>query len=201
MEEFQVNLIMSTLSPRDIDITMNNAQTSMVELRNETTIKSTTAKRKTKIDEPHRNSKKNKNTEIIDLATDSDLFNFESCSSQSSVGSRIRQREQNIDTPDSLNIPQISSSSSSSVFQLKKNVAKPLQPSPQDSEEIQVIFQEDSDDVEMDYEDSIPASPEPVLTERQQRRKNIFRRCFEPTMYPEMLPGASNILAYNSDEE
>lgn len=196
MEEFQVNLIMSTLSPRDIDITMNNAQTSIVELRNETTIRTTTAKRKTKVDDTHRNTKKNKNLEID---TDSDLFNFESCSSQSSV-SRIRQREQNIETPDSLNIPEISSSSSSSVFQVRKTV-KPLQPAPSDSEEIQVIFQEDSEDVEMDYEDSIPASPEPVLTERQQRRRNIFQRCFEPTMYPEMLPGASRILAYNSDEE
>lgn len=185
---------MSTLSPRDIDITMNNAQTSMVELRNETTIKSTTAKRKTKVVDTNRNTKKNKNTEVVD----SDLFNFESSSSQSSVG-RIRNREQNTDTPDSLNIPQVSSSSSSSVFQLRKNVVKPLQPAPPDSEEIQVIFQEDSEDVEM--EDSIPASPEPILTERQQRRRNIFRRCFEPTMYPEMLPGASHILAYNSDEE
>lgn len=188
MEEFQVNLIMSTLSPRDIDITMNNAQTSMVELRNETANKS--AKRKTKVDDTNRNTKKNKNAEIMD--TDSDLFNFESCSSQSSVG-RVREIEQPIDTPDSLNLPRISSSSSSSVFQLRKNVEKPAPP---DSEEIQVIFQEDSEDVEM--EDSIPASPEPLLTERQLRRRNIFRRCFEPTMYPEI---SSNILAYNSDEE
>lgn len=197
---------MSTLSPRDVDVTMNNAQTSMVEFRgNETTIK-TTAKRKTKVDDCQRNTKKNKNSEIIDLDSD-DLFNFDNCSTQSSLG-RVRQHEPHIETPVSLNNPpnqSFSNSSSSSIFQLRKNVEKPpttVQPVPLDSEEIQVIFQEDSEDVEgMDFEESIPASPEPVLTEKQQRRKNLFRRCFEPTMYPQMLPGASQILQYNSDEE
>lgn len=196
MEEFQVNLIMSTLSPKDVDITLNNLQTSLVEPRNETTVQ-TTAKRKTKEDDSHRIAKKNKNkdTDVIDLDSDVDLFNFETCSSQNSL-SRVRH-EQHSTTPVSLNINQISSSSSSSIFQLRRNVEKPIE-APVESEEIQVIFQ-DSEDVQM--EESIPASPEPVVTERQQRRRNIFQRCFEPTMYAQMLPGASQILAYNSDEE
>lgn len=197
MEEFQVNLIMSTLSPKDVDITLNNLQTSLVEVSNETTVQTTTAKRKTKEDDSHRIAKKNKNkeTEIIELDTDADLFNFETCSTQSSL-SRVRQ-EQHSTTPVSLNMNQISSGSSSSIFQLRRNVDKPIE-QPIESEEIQVIFQ-DSEDVEM--EESIPGSPEPVVTERQQRRRNMFQRCFEPTMYPQMLPGASQILAYNSDEE
>lgn len=78
-----------------------------------------------------------------------------------------------------------------------------------ESEDIQLIFEDDSDKsiyarkLEINnapIADVVPSSPELPSTYIRRTRR-IFKRCFEPTFHPENFPGASQLLAADSDPE
>ena len=69
-----------------------------------------------------------------------------------------------------------------------------------DSEDIQVIFQDDTEDasITLNRTDIICGSP---IRENKKQKRLLFRRCFEATFNPNSLPGCSQILANKSDTE
>lgn len=78
-----------------------------------------------------------------------------------------------------------------------------------ESEDIQLIFEDDSEKSNRNPRQSkennaptdvVPSSPE-LHSTFVRRTRRIFKRCFEPTFHPENFPGASQLLAENSDGE
>lgn len=225
-QSVSAHLVISTLSP---DAVNNCNNTSIHETNRQTKTKETKApqKRPHKIatnsnkeppiraNIPNAGNKTQIMPHIIDLNDDDDdddlfnsptIFNFNKPKDSDSIVPidksimNLNKTNTSKQKENEINVPQSKSPKTQETV-CPSNLRPTLVPIvPLQSEDIEVIFREESEISNVNiFEDSIPASPENL--EKSRKIKHIFRRCYEPTFDPRKIPGASQILAENSDTE
>ncbi|CAD7082583.1 unnamed protein product [Hermetia illucens] len=180
LHTFEANLVMSTLSPDDIEPCNQSIQNRS---RNDMGKRICDTSEVTSLSEgtAFKRAKPNfSETSSVDEV----LFNFPPRNESESVDIVRGNTQANIETQ--LSVPTVPKPRESTHADLENK----------ESEGICVTFK---DTEELNEVDSVPKSPTVVV--RQKKARAVFKRCFEATFNPKNITGASQILAPNSDTE